>query len=223
MLKAEISLPTYLWCHSVWAKTWCNVLILDKKFKGLNYKYKVLFWYVNCLRLILYGEISRHSLTGKKSSVFLIFTQGTHRNVKNRWVKSSLYIYTFSNRSVFVSLCFQIIPLLIAYSRSKFTANVLHVSRSALIWYSCTGRTGMLKIVEWEVVFSVFMIVFIVSVLKATFHSDFEIPVRPMHEDQMMPTRLMPTEKRVMCGWYTLIFTHQTQRSFKIRWMKVAF
>ena len=31
------------------------------------------------------------SLTGKTMSVFLIFTQGTHRNVKNRWVRSSLY------------------------------------------------------------------------------------------------------------------------------------
>ena len=30
------------------------------------------------------------SLTGKTMSVFLIFTQGTHRNVKNRWVRSSL-------------------------------------------------------------------------------------------------------------------------------------
>ena len=30
------------------------------------------------------------SLTSKPSSVSLIFTQGTHRNVKNRWVKSSL-------------------------------------------------------------------------------------------------------------------------------------
>ena len=30
------------------------------------------------------------SLTGKTMSVFLIFTQGTYRNVKNRWVKSSL-------------------------------------------------------------------------------------------------------------------------------------
>ena len=29
-------------------------------------------------------------LTGKTMSVFLIFTQGTHRNVKNRWVRSSL-------------------------------------------------------------------------------------------------------------------------------------
>ena len=48
---------------------------------------------------------------------------------------------------------------------------------------------------------------------KATFHSaSFEIPVRPMHEDQMMPT-----EKSVMRWWYTLIFTHQTLRSFKTR------
>ena len=31
------------------------------------------------------------SLTGKTMSVFLIFTQGMHRNVKNRWVRSSLY------------------------------------------------------------------------------------------------------------------------------------
>ena len=30
------------------------------------------------------------SLTSKTSSVSLIFTQGTHRNVKNRRVKSSL-------------------------------------------------------------------------------------------------------------------------------------
>ena len=30
------------------------------------------------------------SLTSETSSVSLIFTQGTHRNVKNRWVKSSL-------------------------------------------------------------------------------------------------------------------------------------
>ena len=31
----------------------------------------------------------RPSLTGKTSSVSLIFTHGTHRNVKNRWVRSS--------------------------------------------------------------------------------------------------------------------------------------
>ena len=31
------------------------------------------------------------SLTGKTSSVSLIFTHRMHRNVKNRWVKSSLY------------------------------------------------------------------------------------------------------------------------------------
>ena len=31
------------------------------------------------------------SLTGKTSSVSLIFTHGTHRNVKNRQVRSSLY------------------------------------------------------------------------------------------------------------------------------------
>ena len=37
------------------------LLFFYKKFKGLNYKYKVLFWYLNCLRLILYGEISRHN------------------------------------------------------------------------------------------------------------------------------------------------------------------
>ena len=30
------------------------------------------------------------SLTGKTMSVFLIFTQGTHRNAKNRWVRSRL-------------------------------------------------------------------------------------------------------------------------------------
>ena len=36
------------------------------------------------------------SLTGKTMSVFLIFTQGTHRNVKNRWVKSSLKRGTWS-------------------------------------------------------------------------------------------------------------------------------
>ena len=30
------------------------------------------------------------SLTGKTMSVFLIFTQWTHRNVKNHWVRSSL-------------------------------------------------------------------------------------------------------------------------------------
>ena len=35
------------------------------------------------------------SLTGKTMSVFLIFTQGTHRNVKNRWVRSSLYSLHF--------------------------------------------------------------------------------------------------------------------------------
>ena len=33
------------------------------------------------------------SLTGKTMSVFLIFTQGMHWNVKNRWVRSSLYRY----------------------------------------------------------------------------------------------------------------------------------
>ena len=33
------------------------------------------------------------SLRGKTMSVFLIFTQGTHRNVKNRWVRSSLKGY----------------------------------------------------------------------------------------------------------------------------------
>ena len=33
------------------------------------------------------------SLTGKTMSVFLIFTQGTHRNVRNRWVRSSLKGY----------------------------------------------------------------------------------------------------------------------------------
>ena len=31
------------------------------------------------------------SLTGKTSLVSLIFTHGTHRNVKNRWMRSSLY------------------------------------------------------------------------------------------------------------------------------------
>ena len=35
------------------------------------------------------------SLTGKTMSVFLIFTQGTHRNVKNRRVRSSLYSTIF--------------------------------------------------------------------------------------------------------------------------------
>ena len=30
------------------------------------------------------------SLLGKTMSVFLIFMQATHRNVKNRWVRSSL-------------------------------------------------------------------------------------------------------------------------------------
>ena len=30
------------------------------------------------------------SLPGKTMSVFVIFTQGTHRNVKNRWMRSSL-------------------------------------------------------------------------------------------------------------------------------------
>ena len=30
------------------------------------------------------------SLTGKTSSAYLIFTHGTHRNVKNRWVRGSL-------------------------------------------------------------------------------------------------------------------------------------
>ena len=37
------------------------------------------------------------SLTGKTSSVSLIFTHGTHRNVKNSWVRSSLYSTTFSS------------------------------------------------------------------------------------------------------------------------------
>ena len=39
------------------------------------------------------------SLTGKTSSVFLIFTQGTHRNVKNRSVRSSLYVGLHRNVS----------------------------------------------------------------------------------------------------------------------------
>ena len=38
------------------------------------------------------------SLTSKTMSVFLIFTQGTHRNVKNRWVRSSLYLKTKGQR-----------------------------------------------------------------------------------------------------------------------------
>ena len=44
------------------------------------------------------------SLTGKTLSVFLIFTQGTHRNVKNRWARSSLQVvftlYRIVERSV---------------------------------------------------------------------------------------------------------------------------
>ena len=36
-----------------------------------------------------HGSCGR-SLTGKTMSVFLIFTQGTHRNVENRWVRSIL-------------------------------------------------------------------------------------------------------------------------------------
>ena len=32
-----------------------------------------------------------HSLTGKTMSVFLIFSQETNRNVKNRWVRGSLH------------------------------------------------------------------------------------------------------------------------------------
>ena len=54
------------------------------------------------------GEIQRNnyhhgscgpSLTAETMSVFLIFKQGTHRNVKNRWVRSSLnYVGCFSFR-----------------------------------------------------------------------------------------------------------------------------
>ena len=42
----------------------------------------------------------RPSLMGKTMSVFLIFTQGTHRNVKNRWMRSSLKGY-FSQGGIF--------------------------------------------------------------------------------------------------------------------------
>ena len=40
----------------------------------------------------LYHESCVPSLTGKTSSVSLIVTHGTHRNVKNRWVRSGLYL-----------------------------------------------------------------------------------------------------------------------------------
>ena len=44
------------------------------------------------------------SLTGKMMSVFLIFTQGTHRNVKNRRVRSSLKA-TFHLTIFDISIC----------------------------------------------------------------------------------------------------------------------
>ena len=37
----------------------------------------------------------RPSLTGKTMSVFLMFTKGMHWNVKNRWVRSSLNLWSF--------------------------------------------------------------------------------------------------------------------------------
>ena len=50
------------------------------------------------------------SLTGKTSSVSLTFTHGTHRNVKNSWVRSSLYSTTFSS---FHRIChFNYMPVL---------------------------------------------------------------------------------------------------------------
>ena len=48
---------------------------------------------------------------------------------------------------------------------------------------------------------------------KGYFHAAiFESPVRPTHENQMIPT-----EKRVMRSRYILVFTHRTHWSFKTR------
>ena len=51
-------------------------------------------------RNIYYHGSCGPSLTGKTSSVSLIFTHWTHRNVKNRWVRSSLKNDFPSNGSV---------------------------------------------------------------------------------------------------------------------------
>ena len=54
-------------------------------------------WRFLCVGSVQRTKFNHHgscgpSLTGKTMSVFLIFTQGTHRNVKNRWVRSSLHM-----------------------------------------------------------------------------------------------------------------------------------
>ena len=64
------------------------------------------------------------SLTSKTSSVSLIFTHGTHWNVKNRWVRSSLQPSAFIQRFRDFGASN---PL-----RSRFSTHALQVSRSSL-------------------------------------------------------------------------------------------
>ena len=97
-------IPQRVLCAPDSSKFFGTPCIVPKKIQGWTKAYsKDLFhsaiswvesWLVDEGYFSLNGYLQvscRPSLTSETMSMFLIFTQGTHLNVKNRWVRSSLH------------------------------------------------------------------------------------------------------------------------------------